>query len=1031
MKWFKKRTMRFGAFVMVLVIFLSGFPAGSRAEAATGYHTGYHAEGHDTFYVEVTEDGVVRRQYRYWCGGDWWKRYQWTWYTSGGVSWGEGVIFNKGTIVSVEAIGYDEFCSKYNVGRTDCMGYDVPNTYYVAYKANGGTGTMANQTATYDTAFQLRTNTFVRTGYTFNGWSGSNGGSYSNGQSVKNLTATHGATVTMTARWTAVDYTVAFHANGGTCSLDSKNVTYQSTYGTLPVPVRPGYRFLGWFTASSGGTQYTSDTKVTTASDHTLYAHWEASSNTVTYDANGGSSVSLESAVVGYGEQIDLNPTANKEGYIFVGWNTDPAAKEGLASIAMQGEDVTLYAIYSIPVSDVKEMYVQSWVPGKPEDYRIYPLTRKLENNMVYVYEMEETNIAADFGNVPVAYSLFVWDHAGNYRILKTRYPDPASPEEPVVPEWFLQTVNHYRYDIIARDWILFETVSEEIMKGETYTPRYISPPTGYKEDHIDGPYVVEGDATKGAYYSPISYILTFDPNGGTCDTENRTIRYGEVYGELPAAERPGYIFLGWFTDPDGGTRITASDKYELTEDSTVYAHWKIREHTVYYDYRTNGGTSADKEYEVLNYGTEIDLNTGAVKPGWEHIGWNTDPDAETGLDTCTVKDKDVTLYAIYRKVITVTYIDSNGSDAAGEPVPTVRKEAVTIYNKAKRAGFPIPELNDLTGWQKEGWSLSEEADAEVDASAGTVFMADSDTTLYGRYSKEVTVSYDTNGSAVEIPEEMKVRQYNASGERMNPVFTLADAPELDNYSFVNWKDKNDNEYREGQVVVCKEDTKFTAIWDKYPEIEAYDRYFTLEQAKNGEITPTVLLEKVKGTDREDGTLTNGTDVIVINHQPEDFTRFTAGGSVTVTYQATDSFGNMATKTVTVHIADTSLKEDKTKQYVRFISRQFYHNGADYVTAELGGLEVLSVWRTNVLYKAALEDALSNVKTNETLINVGLFGKDYKVIQPGTGSWNHSMETWELTKEQIAEVKEYINANGYGNYKSADGLAGFRSRFLE
>ena len=99
--------------------------------------------------------------------------------------------------------------------------------------------------------------------------------------------------------------------------------------------------------------------------------------------------------------------------------------------------------------------------------------------------------------------------------------------------------------------------------------------------------------------------------------------------------------------------------------------------------------------------------------------------------------------------------------------------------------------------------------------------------------------------------------------------------------------------------------------------------------------------------------------------------------------------------------------------------------------AELGGLEALSVWRTNAVYKAALEDSLSNEKTNETLINVRLFGKDYKVIQPGTGSWDHSMETWELTKEQIAEVKEYINANGYGNYKSADGLTGFRSRFLE
>ena len=75
------------------------------------------------------------------------------------------------------------------------------NTYYIAYAANGGTGTMATTTCTYGVACTLRANTFTRSGYTFSVWSGSNGGSYSNGQSVSNLTATNGATITMTANW--------------------------------------------------------------------------------------------------------------------------------------------------------------------------------------------------------------------------------------------------------------------------------------------------------------------------------------------------------------------------------------------------------------------------------------------------------------------------------------------------------------------------------------------------------------------------------------------------------------------------------------------------------------------------------------------------------------------------------------------------------------------------------------------------------------------------------------------------------------
>ena len=39
---------------------------------------------------------------------------------------------------------------------------------------------------------------------------------------------------------------------------------------------------------------------------------------------------------------------------------------------------------------------------------------------------------------------------------------------------------------------------------------------TNQYELTIDAPYVVVDDTTKGAYYSPITYTVTFDPNGGT-----------------------------------------------------------------------------------------------------------------------------------------------------------------------------------------------------------------------------------------------------------------------------------------------------------------------------------------------------------------------------------------------------------------------------------------------------------------------------------------------------------------------------------
>lgn len=87
-----------------------------------------------------------------------------------------------------------------------CKLYTAWNTYTVKYNANGGSGSMSNTNATYNTAFNLRSNSFTRTGYSFGGWatSASGGAAYSNGQSVNNLTATNGGTVNLYAVWNIV-----------------------------------------------------------------------------------------------------------------------------------------------------------------------------------------------------------------------------------------------------------------------------------------------------------------------------------------------------------------------------------------------------------------------------------------------------------------------------------------------------------------------------------------------------------------------------------------------------------------------------------------------------------------------------------------------------------------------------------------------------------------------------------------------------------------------------------------------------------
>ncbi len=110
-----------------------------------------------------------------------------------------------------------------------------------------------------------------KTGYTFCGWYTDNG----NFTKLFNNKVLQKQNTTVYAKWSANEYTVSFHVNGGTSNTPkAAEVTYDGIYGTLPKPKRTGYRFMGWFTAAEGGTQITGESTYTFAGNQTLYAQW-------------------------------------------------------------------------------------------------------------------------------------------------------------------------------------------------------------------------------------------------------------------------------------------------------------------------------------------------------------------------------------------------------------------------------------------------------------------------------------------------------------------------------------------------------------------------------------------------------------------------------------------------------------------------------------------------------------------------------------------------------------------------------------
>lgn len=87
--------------------------------------------------------------------------------------------------------------------------------------------------------------------------------------------------------------------------------------------------------------------------------------------------------------------------------------------------------------------------------------------------------------------------------------------------------------------------------------------------------HVISGD-TEYKYKLTTPKEITFDANGGSVDLESTTTTT-DLTGKLsslPNATKGNEAFLGWYTAPTGGTRITTN--YIFTHDSIIYAQYGL-----------------------------------------------------------------------------------------------------------------------------------------------------------------------------------------------------------------------------------------------------------------------------------------------------------------------------------------------------------------------------------------------------------------------------------------------------------------------
>ncbi len=462
-------------------------------------------------------------------------------------------------------------------------------------------------------------------------------------------------------------YTLYYDANGGSVSPDLKTVTNGSTYGTLPVPERNGYMFTGWYTQRSGGTERTSASKVALNDDEVIYAHWAGSIYTVTFDANGGS-VSLKSKNVTNGSTYGTLPTPERDDYIFEGWYTG----------GPDGTRITEYTTVSLTENII--LYAQ-WRENK------HMLLFDANGGYVDTASKKVTN-GVKYGKLPV-------------------------------PKW---------------DGYMFTGWFTERSGGEQQT-----------EDTIAN---FENEKTLYAHWEGNIYMITLDPCGGSVDPDKITVTNGSTYGTIPTPERDGYVFNGWYTDKTDGVRKTKDTRVNITQDETLYAHWKEPEPVITFD--PNGGTVPTSQ-KTVHKGSAYGALPSPSYPGHTFDGWFTKKSGGTQVTTTTVvtESKNHTLYAHWTTSGLTIYFDANGG--------TVSPESKSVTYNSTYGTLPTPVWNERTF---DGWYTSRTGGMKRTSSDKVLITANE--TLYAHWlGASYTVYYDANGGTVSPSSKTVLNGHN------------------------------------------------------------------------------------------------------------------------------------------------------------------------------------------------------------------------------------------------------------------------------
>ncbi len=206
---------------------------------------------------------------------------------------------------------------------------------------------------------------------------------------------------------------------------------------------------------------------------------------------------------------------------------------------------------------------------------------------------------------------------------------------------------------------------------------------------------------------------VSFNANGGYVLEATKTVYYGQLYGELPTPSREHYSFIGWFTEAEGGTEITAETAVTALANQTLYAHWSRNTYKV--NFNANGGSVSTTNKNVESGAKYGSLPT-PTRTGWTFKGWFTAASGGSQItaDTTVTLSGEQTLYARWQ----VNSYTASWSTGTGYSITVKRTSSpnadAAITNISSESTVYYGDVLNVTYTASTGYSITSKGSTSI-----------------------------------------------------------------------------------------------------------------------------------------------------------------------------------------------------------------------------------------------------------------------------------------------------------------------------